>query len=479
MEASDLTLQPPLFTALAPAPAAARSLRQASSGEVVVIRDGPGSGMMMRNSSSSGSGTMMRNSSSSGSGMMMGNSPSSGSGMMMGNSPASACSAPTAADLVASSPRLSILASALDADPALKALLSDASTPLTLFAPTDAAMVDFFDTLGVSRKEGLVHPTTAAALRFLVLPGVARRLESFAPSAKALTAVGANLTVLSPEAVANLAKARAMQRAAGENGTQANDSSSSSFFAAFAPVLAPVAAAITRNGTDPDATQFLAALAGLAGSLVQAVTPGAARRRVPRLCEDGCRWTVSGPLTAGSPGASADGKDTAINNATVLLGNGRACGPAFVHILDEVLLPELLGTSGGDGKEAAVVSVGDGQGRLVSRVTVPAAVGGEREVSVELVGSEAAAAPAAAPAGPAPAAPAAAPAAAAPAAQPAISRRVDPEPVDIINPVVAQVVGKQPAAARGRSQPSSSAQSWLPPKRPPMSLVTMISRSPS
>jgi len=362
----------------------------------------------------------------------------------MGSATASTCTSPTAADLVASSPRLSILAAALEADPALKALLNTSTTPVTLFAPTDAAMVDFFDTLGLSRREGLAHPTTAAALRFLVLPGVARRLESFAPRATALTAVGANLTVLSPEAVANLARARAMQearraeRAAGGNTTASSDppATANSTFAVFAPLLAPVASALTANGTDRDAMQFLAALAGLAGSLVQAVTPGGARRRIPRMCEDGCRYTVAGPASREVGGVAGD---AAVNNGTVLLGNGRGCGPAFVHIIDEVLLPELLGTSGGEGGAGpAVVSVGDGAGGLVSRVVVPGAGGGEVRVEEEAVKAGR---------GPPtpPPAPAAAPAPA-PGPAPALSRRVNPEPVDIINPVVAQVVRKQPAA---------------------------------
>ena len=40
-------------------------------------------------------------------------------------------------------------------------------------APTDAALMNFFDALGLSRKDGVTDPVTAAALRFHLLPGVA------------------------------------------------------------------------------------------------------------------------------------------------------------------------------------------------------------------------------------------------------------------------------------------------------------------
>ena len=447
---------------------AARSLRQAD-GEVIIIRgDSGGPGMMMAPAIRGASG---------------------GPGMMM----APACTGPTAATLIASSARLSILSEAIEADPSLAALLDNpgTATPLTLFAPTDAAWMTFFDTLGVSRKAGLAHPTTAAALRFLILPNTSRPLRSFAPQAKALTAVGANLTVLSPEAVANYARALAAQaqaQARAGNGTQeaggqggpSAASSSSAFFAAIAPLLAPVASAITSNGTDPDGTAFLAAIAGLAGSLVHAITPGTARRRVPRLCEDGCRWTVAGPLTGGS-GASADGRDAATNNATVLLGNGRACG-STVHVIDEVLLPELLGTSGEEG-EVRIVSVGDGAGRLVSRVSVPPA-GSGRNTSVELLaGGATGGAPAAAP----PAAPASA---TAPAPAPALSRRVNPEPVDIINPVIADLVGKQPDKKAGPPPPAAAPEekesataaapaATAPPKKAPAAVTAPPAPAPT
>ena len=397
--------------------------------------------------------------------------------------PALACAgAPTPLALVASARRLSLLSAAIAADPALAALLDDPASPVTLFAPTDAAMAAFFrDTLGVSREAGLAHPTTAAALRFLTLPHGGRSLESFAPQAKAMTAVGANLTVLSPEAVANLARAAAVQAAAhtdpadaaGANRTLPADPAdpTASFFAAIAPLLAPVASAITRNGTDPEGKAFLAAIAGLAGSLAEAVTPGAGRRRAPHMCgEDGCHWTVAGPA-AGGVGPSPDGDDAATNNATVLLDNGRACGGGRVHVIDEVLLPELLGTTGGEAGGVRVVSVGDGAGRLVSRVRVPPAGGGGGEVTVELVGSGGGGGggggwpePAPPPAAPAAAAPAAAPAVAEPAPAPAVSRRVNPEPVDIINPVVAGVVGKQSEKKRQAAAAPAPAPSPPPTK---------------
>ena len=88
------------------------------------------------------------------------------------------------------------------ADPALVAQLNDPSAALTLFVPTNAAVRAYAESIGADVPGLAANATTAAVLRYHVVPGPPRPLVGYAPSTTLVTAVGAPITVASPQAAA-------------------------------------------------------------------------------------------------------------------------------------------------------------------------------------------------------------------------------------------------------------------------------------